>query len=134
MKNNIGEVIGIDDREKQQMIEELQLAKRGAVKSVRSVVTSAVAVTVRPADSAHREQVVATGKARDLKAGSVVTHLTRPVAIGAFYELTMEGSAIDMPAAFVRCDQIIMLAEDLFEARFQFLQPMRLPDGAPPTD
>ena len=127
MNNKLGEDLGIDMREKQHLVEELQLAKRGAVQSMRNVVGEVVAVTVRPADSTHRETVVATGKTRELRARSVVAHVTRPVAIGGFYELTLDGSTIDVPAAFARCDQITMLGEDLFEARFQFLQPMTLP-------
>ena len=129
--SRLGDDMGMDQREKQLLVEELQLAKRGAVKSVRSAAASVVAVTVRPADSADREQVVATGMTRELRSRSVTAHVSRPVAIGSFYELTFDTSAIDLPAAFGRCDQITMLAEDRFEARFQFLQPVTLRDESP---
>lgn len=134
MQNKISHDVGIDQREKQQLLEELQLAKGGGVQSVRAVAGTSAAVTIRPADSVDRGRVVATGKARELRPRSVIAQVDSPVAVGSFYELHLDDPAIDAPVAFGRCDQITMLAEDRFEARFQFLQPITLaeePVGRP---
>ena len=58
----------------------------------------------------------------------MLAQVSGPVAIGSFYELRMDGPDLDVPVTFGRCDQITMLAEDRFEARFQFLQPIALPE------
>lgn len=129
MHDKISSQFGLDEQQKKQLVEELSLAKRGVAKSARPVGT-AIAVTVRPADSMSRPQVAATGITRELRTRSLMAQLSQPVMIGSFYELQFDDTVGDLPTAFARCDQITMLAEDRFDVRFQFLQPFVLPGQA----
>ena len=47
MHNKFSKDLSIDQREKQALVEELQLSQRGAINSVRPGVGAAVAITVR---------------------------------------------------------------------------------------
>jgi hypothetical protein len=129
MSDEPGPDVMVDGQEKQQLLEELQLARSAAYRSVCAVTRTAVSVTVRPADSMCREQVLAEGVSRELHSRSMVLEAARPVAIGGFFELRFDGVNLGLPVVFGRCDQITMLAEDRFEARFQFLQPVTLPES-----
>lgn len=128
MRNKLSQDIGLDEQDKQQLIEELQLAKRDTVGSARKMTAEAIATTVRPADSVLRDQVVATGITRELRTRSTVLELSQPVHIGSFYDLQFDSDALEVSDSFARCDQITMLAENRFEARFQFLHPLVLAD------
>ncbi|MCA8976333.1 MAG: hypothetical protein KDC98_16560 [Planctomycetes bacterium] len=128
MARKLGKDVMMDSQEKQQLLEQLQLAKSVSMSTVRAFSGVAVPVTIRPADSMARERTVAEGTTRELHSRSVVIEVTRPVAIGAFYEIELSGMSLGLPVVFGRCDHITMLAEDRFEARLQFLQPVTLPE------
>ena len=114
------------DSDRMQLVEELELAKRSSPQAVRRVVNTPVAIEVRPADSMLRDQTLAVGKTGELSAQSVSAELARPIAIGGFYCLEFEESDLDLTTQFARCDQISMIAEDRFVARFRFLTPIVL--------
>jgi hypothetical protein len=110
-----------------QVVEELQLSQRSQVQALRSVLQVQAAVVVRPADSEARGAAANAGTCREIRSTNLVAVFARPVAVGSFFELAFDTNVLDLPPAFARCDRCCLLAEDEFEARFHFLQPIVIP-------
>jgi hypothetical protein len=122
--------VGLDNAAK--VVEELQLAQGSALDKLRSVMPVQASVVARPADSIQRDTSAVTGTTRELRPTSVVAVLSRPAAVGSFFELSFDAGDLDLPPTFGRCDRCTILDELEFETRFQFLQPIVMPGTGGP--
>ena len=120
----------VPDGDRARLVEELQLATRSSSQAIRTVVTRAHAVDVRPANSIECDQLIASGQTREVHASRAVVELPRPTVAGSFYQLHFSSSDLGIDSVVTRCDQVTMLGEQRFLARFQFLNSVVLA-GAP---
>lgn len=114
----------LDPDERQLLVEELQLARREPQRDVRTVAGLGSSVGIRPADSRRRSESEWTGRVQALRQRSLLAKFDHPLEVGSFYEVALEPEVADVERTFARCDQVTFLAEDQFETRFVFLQPV----------
>lgn len=103
----------------------------GAVESApgRAAVARAnrAAVTVRPADVAARDQMIAVAQVTELRARIVVCIAPRPVMVGSFFQLAFERAELDVAPTLGQCERCHMLGDTAFELRFKLVQEIELP-------
>lgn len=115
--------------EKQALLEELTLANAPAIQDMRTVASTAVPITVRPADSIARENLELSGRAHSVRRNSVAALLGKPITVGSFFELQLgaDGCSDSQQVVFARCDQVAMSGEGRFETRFQLMEAIDIP-------
>jgi hypothetical protein len=131
MARKLGDNLGVDAYETVNIVEELELAQRAQVGTLRAAAVRRVhtPVLVRPANSVDRELVVASGHARALWATGVSTLLARPAMVGSFFLVEFDRDQIDLAPVLARCDLCAMHGESEFEARFAFVQRTVIPES-----
>lgn len=127
MSKRLGEEFKSEVSDSAKVVEELRLSQRAQVQTLRNVLDVPAGIAVRPANSAERCANTMAGSCREVRSTSVVAVLSQPVAVGSFFQLSFDTEQLDLPPTFGRCDRCSLLAEDEFEVRFHFLQPIVLP-------
>ncbi|MFK7742252.1 MAG: hypothetical protein AB8H80_18200 [Planctomycetota bacterium] len=112
--------------QREQLLEELQLATAKAPKSGGAGTAANHPVTVRPANSIERIAAQTEGTAAISQGRALAAELPLPITVGSFYEITLHAHRGRDITAFARCDQVTMTAEDKFSARLQLLEPLDL--------
>jgi len=91
-------------------------------------------VVVRPANASEHARFRLQGISADLSRGGCRLILPLPVGVGDVFRLEFASPAAPIPPAFARCLRCRLVREQVFEAGFQFLTPVDLPQldaGAP---
>lgn len=90
------------------------------------------AVTVRPADVAARDQVIAVAQVTELRSRIVVCIAPRPLMVGSFFQLSFERTELDVAPQLGQCERCHMLGDTAFELRFKLVQEIELSAAQPP--
>jgi hypothetical protein len=84
-------------------------------------------VVVRPANASEHAHFRVQGISADLSRGGCRLILPLPVGVGDVFRLEFACAAHPIPPAFARCLRCRLVREQVFEAGFQFLAPIDLP-------
>lgn len=120
------------------LLQELEKSTQDAVIRGRAHVRLNVRsrIIVQSADHSRRALARLEGVTGDVSRGGCQLLLSAPLAVGDFFLLTFDRSAIDIAPAFARCVRARFIREDAFEAGLSFLNPVDLPSAvsAPPQN
>jgi hypothetical protein len=121
------------DPELLRSLEQQQVAEAGQSRKYARIEVE-LRVVVRPANASEHARFRLQGISADLSRGGCRLILPLPVGVGDVFRLEFASAAAPIPPAFARCLRCRLVREQVFEAGFQFLTPVDLPQldvGAP---
>lgn len=129
MRGRLGNSLGVDRNEAVSIVEELHLAQRDQVSTLRATSVRKVGAkaVIRPADAVLRDQRC-EGRTLELRPDSLTASLDRPLMVGSWFVVEPDRATLDLPPQLVRCEQCCMRSELDFEVRLVFQQPVLVPD------
>ena len=77
-------------------------------------------LVIRPADSTRRDTVAIETTTTQVYASHVIAAVPRPIGVGDYYALALDGSH---QVHLARCDRLTLVEEERFEARLRIVEP-----------
>jgi len=109
---------------------ELRCSTGVAIARDVSAVRKKIAIEIRPGNAGERNSSCAIGKTIEVRTQGATCVTDTPITVGNVFHVTFTKVDFSVNAMLAVCDRCTMLGDASFEARFRFVNEIRIPSAA----